>query len=108
LQGSCPFSQRPLDEWRERLAAFSGQWAVVQNVLQVVNDPQALANGYIQDVQTADGKPFRLVAAPIQFDGEAAAPRPGPDFNQHGDEILAGIGLDQETIIDLKIKGVVV
>jgi crotonobetainyl-CoA:carnitine CoA-transferase CaiB-like acyl-CoA transferase len=101
------FSQRPLDEWRARLDAFSGQWAVVQNVLQVVNDPQALANGYVQNVRTADGKPFKLVAAPIQFDGEAAAPRPGPDFNQHGDEILAGIGLDQEAIIDLKIKGVV-
>jgi crotonobetainyl-CoA:carnitine CoA-transferase CaiB-like acyl-CoA transferase len=100
------FSARPLEEWRRRLAEFSGQWAVVQDVLQVVNDQQALANGYVQDVETLDGKPFKLVAAPIQYDGQAAKPRPGPAFNEHGDEILAELGIDVDTLIDLKVRGV--
>jgi crotonobetainyl-CoA:carnitine CoA-transferase CaiB-like acyl-CoA transferase len=101
------FSRRSLDAWRGRLADFSGQWAVVQSVLQAVDDPQALANGYIQAVETNDGRSFKLVAAPIQFDGEPAKPRPGPDFNEHGDAILAQIGVDAETLIDLKLRGVV-
>jgi hypothetical protein len=31
-----------------------------------------------------------------------------PEFNEHGDDILTGdLGLDYDTVIDLKIKGVV-
>ena len=34
-------------------------------------------------------------------------PRRAPEFNEHGDEILAELGLDWDTIIDLKVRGVV-
>ena len=80
---------RPLDEWRERLDAFSGQWAVVQDTLEAADDPQTVANGYVQDCETAGGTPFQLVAAPVQFDEEPATPGRAPEFNEHGDEILA-------------------
>ena len=48
------FAERPLAEWRERLETFSGQWTVVQDTLEVADDPQTVANGYIQDCETAD------------------------------------------------------
>ena len=51
------FARRPLDEWRERLADFAGQWAVVQDTLEAAVDPQTVANGYVQDCETADGVP---------------------------------------------------
>jgi crotonobetainyl-CoA:carnitine CoA-transferase CaiB-like acyl-CoA transferase len=101
------FAARDADEWRERLAHFSGQWAMVQDTLESASDPQAVANGYIQDCETAAGVPFQLVAAPVQYGGEAAAPRRAPEFNEHGDAILGGIGLDWDTIVDLKVRGVV-
>ena len=69
------FAAAPLADWRERLDPFIGQWAVVQDTLEASVDPQTIANGYIQDCETADGIPFKLVAAPVQYDGEAA-PRP--------------------------------
>ena len=57
---------------------------------------------------TATGTPFRLVAAPVQFDEEPAAPGRAPEFNEHGDDILTGeLGLDWETVVELKVKGVV-
>src|SRR5438128_7608183 len=68
------FAEHTLDEWRERLAGFSGQWAVVQDTLEAANDPQTVANGYVMDCATADGVPFQLVTAPIQYDGEPAPP----------------------------------
>ena len=34
-------------------------------------------------------------------------PRRAPEFNEHGDEILAELGLDWDAIIDLKVRGVV-
>jgi crotonobetainyl-CoA:carnitine CoA-transferase CaiB-like acyl-CoA transferase len=101
------FAERPLAEWQARLETFSGQWAVVQSSLEVADDPQAIANGYVQDCQTASGTPFRLAAAPVQFDHEPAAPRRAPEFNEHGDEILADLGLDWDAVLDLKVRGVV-
>jgi crotonobetainyl-CoA:carnitine CoA-transferase CaiB-like acyl-CoA transferase len=101
------FASATLEQWCERLASFEGQWCVVQDTLEAAKDPQTLANGYLQACQTADGTPFQLVAAPVQYDGEPARPARAPEFNEHGDEILQGLGLDWDTILDLKARGVV-
>jgi crotonobetainyl-CoA:carnitine CoA-transferase CaiB-like acyl-CoA transferase len=101
------FASATLEEWRVRLETFIGQWAVVQDTLEAVDDPQTVANGYIQQCETASGTPFRLVAAPVQYDGAPAVPTRAPEFNEHGDAILGDIGLDMDAIMDLKIRGVV-
>jgi len=101
------FAERTLDEWRERLEGFIGQWTAVQDTLETATDPQSIANGYVQDCQTAAGVPFRLAAAPVQFGDEPALPQRAPEFNEHGDAILTELGLDWDTIVDLKVRGVV-
>jgi crotonobetainyl-CoA:carnitine CoA-transferase CaiB-like acyl-CoA transferase len=101
------FASATLDEWREHLADFIGQWTVVQDTLEAAADPQTVANGYVQECETAAGHPFRLVAAPVQFDETPAAPGRAPEFNEHGDAILTDLGLDWETVVDLKVRGVV-
>jgi crotonobetainyl-CoA:carnitine CoA-transferase CaiB-like acyl-CoA transferase len=101
------FAERTAPEWRERLASFAGQWAMVQDTLEAAVDPQTTANGYVVDCQTADGTPFKLAAAPVQFDEQTAIPTRGPEFNEHGDAILAELGLDWDAIIELKARGVV-
>jgi crotonobetainyl-CoA:carnitine CoA-transferase CaiB-like acyl-CoA transferase len=101
------FAERAADEWRERLSGFSGQWAMVQDTLEAAADPQTVANGYVVDCTTADGVPFRLAAAPVQYDGATAQPKRAPEFNEHGDAILEHLGLDMDAILDLKIRGVV-
>jgi crotonobetainyl-CoA:carnitine CoA-transferase CaiB-like acyl-CoA transferase len=80
---------------------------MVQNTLEVADDPQTLANGYIQQCETDAGVPFELAAAPVQFDAEPAKPQRAPHFNEHGDAILSTLGLDMDTILDLKVRGVV-
>ena len=59
------------------------------------------------DCATAEGTPFQLVTSPMQFGGEPHAPKRAPEFNEHGDEILESLGLDWDTIVDLKVRGVV-
>ena len=86
---------------------FAGQWAVVQDTLEAVEDVQAVANGLVQELEAADGTRFELVAAPVQYDGAPAMPKRAPEFNEHGDQILAGIGFDMDEIIELKVRGVV-
>jgi crotonobetainyl-CoA:carnitine CoA-transferase CaiB-like acyl-CoA transferase len=101
------FAGATLEEWRQRLDGFDGQWAVMQDTIEVASDPQTVANGYVQDCQTAEGTPFRLAAAPVQFDGEPAVPGRAPNLNEHGDSILEELGFDWDAIIDLKVRGIV-
>ena len=101
------FADHTIIEIREMLADYSGQWAVAENTLEVAEDPQTSANGYLQACETASGSPFKLVTAPVQFGGEPAPVHRSPEFNEHADGVLAELGLDGEAIIDLKIKGIV-
>jgi crotonobetainyl-CoA:carnitine CoA-transferase CaiB-like acyl-CoA transferase len=101
------FKARPLSEWRALLADFDGQWTVVQDTLELAQDPQVVANGYIQDCETASGSPFQLASAPVQFGEEPPVPGRAPEFNEHGDAILEELGFDWDAIVDLKIRGVV-
>ena len=71
-----------------------------------LRDPQSVANGYLQPCVTSEGNEFELVAAPVQFDEVPAQPGRSPDFNEHGDAILEELGLDWDTVVDLKVRGV--
>ena len=101
------FAAAPLSEWLERLSDFDGQWSFAQDSLEAVDDPQVVANGYVGETATAAGVPFKLVTTPVQFDGTPAPPKRAPEFNEHCDEILASIDLDEQGVLDLKIEGVV-
>jgi len=101
------FAERTLAEWRERLADFAGQWTVVQNTLEAAADPQSVANGYVLPCVNAAGIEFAMVAAPVQYDEQPATPGRAPEFNEHGDEILAELGIDWDTVVELKVRGVV-
>ena len=72
------FAERPLEEWRQALADFTGQWTVVQDTQLAAVDPQTVANGYVQECTTAAGVNFKLTAAPVQFDEVAAKPTRAP------------------------------
>lgn len=96
---------QPLAHWVERFQTLRGQWTVVQDTLEVVADPQMRANGYLVGAQTRDGTPFELVASPVQFDGASCPTRRAPEFNEHGDEIVAELGIDEERALQFKISG---
>jgi crotonobetainyl-CoA:carnitine CoA-transferase CaiB-like acyl-CoA transferase len=101
------FAQRTVEEWEERFNSFVGQWTVVQDARQVADDPQALANGYIQDCRSASDERFRLVSAPVQYDEQPAPTSIAPAYNEHGDAILAELGLGWDVVVDLKVRGIV-
>ncbi|MDG2303295.1 MAG: CoA transferase [Candidatus Binatia bacterium] len=98
---------KTLAEWRDKFFTLKGQWAPLQNVLELAEDPQVRANGYVAGAETSGGTAFELAATPVQFDEKPMPTRRGPDFNEHGDDILQEIGLDWEKIIELKTKGAV-
>jgi crotonobetainyl-CoA:carnitine CoA-transferase CaiB-like acyl-CoA transferase len=102
------FRTRSLEEWIPRLLKQSGQWDVVRHISELLQDRQASENGFFQWVEYDEGTRLPLVANPIQFD--LTAPRLGraPEFNADADAILAGLGWDEDRILDAKVIGAVV
>ena len=96
-----------LAEWTQRFSTLAGQWAPVQNTLEVAADPQVRANGYMVQTTTREGTEFELVSSPVQFDEVTTETARAPEFNEHGDEILGELGYDTESIIGLKAAGAV-
>jgi crotonobetainyl-CoA:carnitine CoA-transferase CaiB-like acyl-CoA transferase len=98
---------RTLAEWTAAFETMEGQWAPVQSPLEVGNDPQLRANGYIRPVTDADGNARELVANPVQFDNQPPELSRAPQFAEHTDELLAELGIDEDRMLELKIAGAV-
>jgi crotonobetainyl-CoA:carnitine CoA-transferase CaiB-like acyl-CoA transferase len=101
------FAGASLAEWRRTLADFSGVWEAAQDTLEVAGDAQALANGYVADVDAGDGTCFRLVASPVQFDERPTRPRRAPEAGEHTEQVLLEHGLDWERIAALRSSGAI-
>ncbi|PPJ21618.1 formyl-CoA transferase [Nocardia nova] len=101
------FESQPLEHWRGRLEGFDGVWDVFQSALEIHDDPQVAANGYLPKVTDAHGNTFALAANPVQFDGRPPTLSPAPGHGEHTDEILQELGLDWDRIIELKTDSAV-
>jgi crotonobetainyl-CoA:carnitine CoA-transferase CaiB-like acyl-CoA transferase len=101
------FATAPLAQWREILASFDGVWEVAQDSLEVARDPQAVANGYVADVDAGDGSRFELVTSPVQFDEQPPRPRRAPEAGEHTEEVLLELGMDWGRLTALKAAGAI-
>jgi crotonobetainyl-CoA:carnitine CoA-transferase CaiB-like acyl-CoA transferase len=99
------FAQRPYSYWVEHLRTMEGQWAPIQDPLELSADPQMEPNGYILPVTDLEGNQRHLVASPVQFDETPPTIVRAPQFAEHTDEILREFGRTEEEIIQLKIDG---
>jgi crotonobetainyl-CoA:carnitine CoA-transferase CaiB-like acyl-CoA transferase len=106
LEGA--FASLTLEEARAALGSQPGQWDVLQNVLELPTDPQAIANGYAQPVHYDDDLVLPLVSAPAQFDRTPPSLGQAPAFGAHTDEVLAELGMAEDEILEAKIAGAVV
>jgi crotonobetainyl-CoA:carnitine CoA-transferase CaiB-like acyl-CoA transferase len=95
-----------LSELRDRLSAEDTIYSALASPLEVVDDPQVLANGYL--AAHPNRPSVRLACAPMQFDNEmTAVRRPAPDTGEHTDEILDELGYDSATMASLRESGAV-
>jgi crotonobetainyl-CoA:carnitine CoA-transferase CaiB-like acyl-CoA transferase len=99
---------RDWDGWQGRFAAFDAPWELARQVKDVFDDPQAIANEHLFEIELASGARTQLVSTPLHMDGEvAAARRRAPDCGQHTDEVLRAAGLTADSIADLRARGAV-
>jgi crotonobetainyl-CoA:carnitine CoA-transferase CaiB-like acyl-CoA transferase len=102
------FARRPLSEWKDILRRQEGPWTVVQYPSEVARDPQAEANGYVQDVDYGQGLNLRLVSAPIQFGATPGRLTPAPQHGADTEHVLEELGYDWDDIGRLKESGAII
>jgi crotonobetainyl-CoA:carnitine CoA-transferase CaiB-like acyl-CoA transferase len=97
----------PLAELRSRLAAQDTIWSAIASPVEVIADPQVVANGYLVAVP---GQPkARLASSPMQFDHQGLAiRRTAPEIGEHTDEVFREVGMDDDELARLRDKGVLV
>jgi len=98
------FLERTRDEWAKGFDREGVWWVPVQTPAEAVNDPQALANGGICEVDGGPGREaYRAIASPVAFrDGAEVTPplvlRAVPVLGADTAEVLREVGLDDAAI----------
>jgi crotonobetainyl-CoA:carnitine CoA-transferase CaiB-like acyl-CoA transferase len=98
---------KPRAEWAVILRASECIWAPLQSPLDLPDDPQVQANGYLMESPSAEGT-VRVCANPVQFGGEPpAVTRPAQDAGAQTEEVLLELGCTWEEIGTWKEAGIV-
>lgn len=101
------FGALTMAEIKTRMDAQECPWAMINDAIDVVGNPQVDANGYIQMVDHGELGQLPIVAAPAQFDGAAPEITRAPQHGEHTDEVLAALGRSEDELIDLKVAGAI-
>lgn len=102
------FGSRTTDDWLATLRAAGVPCAIMNFPHEVFDDPQARANGYIEDLEHPAHGAYQTVSSPLKMDATPlVAQGPSPALGAHTDEILTELGLDETTVRALRDADVV-
>ena len=83
-------------------------WGPVQSVEDVINDPQARANGAFVPLDHPSGERIELVATPVDFSQTPAEVKAAaPEVGQHTEEVLLAAGYSWEELNAFREKGAI-
>ena len=99
---------RTMEEWEHRFRENNCIYGRVQTPMEVVSDPQALANDFYVDVEHPNAGSIKLLSTPVQFSDNPASLRTTcPELGQHNEEIILELGYTWDDIAQFKDQGVI-
>ena len=100
------FLSKALDEWRPLIREFPA--SPNQTLVDVIDDPQAIANNFFLPYDHPNYGPMKIIASPVNLSKTPATIRsPAPEFSQHTEEILLDEGYEWDEIVEFKDLGVI-
>lgn len=100
------FLTRTTQDWSDRLAAAGQRFAPVRGHDEVINDPDAVENGYLREVDHPEWGTIRTVGSPLRLSRTPAQPAVvAPELGQHTEEVLLEAGFTWDDIAALQAEG---
>ena len=100
--------EEPRDHWAAIFDALDFPWAPAADELEISQDPQAAANGYVGVMEHRSGIEFKVLGAPFKLD---QAPMTNyssaPELGEHTELVLEELGYDWDAIAALKQAGAI-
>jgi CoA:oxalate CoA-transferase len=102
------FATKPRSEWITILRAKGLMFGPVQQIEDVLTDPQALSNGYVVDFDHRSLGKVKIPGYPVQFSASRAGTRSSaPALGEHTDSIMKEIGYSDREIAEAREAGVI-
>lgn len=100
------FLTRPSAEWRAWLMENSVSCEVMRSAREVSSDEQALANGYVEELEFADGLKVMMPCPPLRFSEYSRRPSaPCGAIGEDTDEVLRALGYSESEIAQMRANG---
>jgi crotonobetainyl-CoA:carnitine CoA-transferase CaiB-like acyl-CoA transferase len=97
------FRQQTQAEWLQQLGKIDICFGPVNTIGETFADPQVQARAMVRDIGG-----MKVIASPLKFsDTPPVPPTAPPEFGQHTDEVLRGLGYSAERIQALRSRGVI-
>ncbi len=100
--------KQPVKYWEERLRAVEVPSTPVNNIDQIVTEPQVAARDMVVEVDVPGAGPIKMAGLPLKFTETPGAVRlPPPRLGEHTESVLRGVGYSADTIRQLADLGVI-
>ncbi|MGI8925938.1 MAG: CaiB/BaiF CoA transferase family protein [Tepidiformaceae bacterium] len=99
-------ASRTTAEWKAAFDAHGVPASGVKFPLEMLEDPQLLANGLLHDLDHPALGSVRVLSTPVGMDHDGFQPAPATAaFGSEAEALLAGLGLPRETVARLVAEG---
>ncbi len=101
-------ARRTVEEWSPVFEQHGFIWEPVQNLNEVIHDPQVEANQYILPLETPDSKTQLQIAVPFYLSRDSAYPRSeAAELGQNTEEVLLELGYTWDDIQSLRNESII-
>lgn len=96
-------------EWIAYLEENNVSCELMRRLSDVSSDPQAIANGFVEEVEFKDGLKVMMPCPPVKFSEFGTRPyTPAGVLGADTDEIFHGLGYSDDEIADLRESGAII
>jgi len=100
--------EQPRDQWAAIFDANDFPWAPAADSVEIANDPQAAANGYVRTMEHKSAGDFKVLGVPFQLERASNENySSAPELGEHTELVLEELGYDWNQIAAMKQSGTI-